>query len=555
MPLTLPDIEGSRPEALAQTAEELSTSTINLQNRIDQQHNAIETLRTDWHGDASQAAVTRAIPNLHRMRHLRDAVHRLHTTLDGGGAQLTRDRTDVLDTATRLRQQGWRVSPAGTVTVEPGSALDRYAATSPLAWLRVRQLAATGTATLTALLAEFDSTDRRVSRDIRTAVEGLIGTLPQAPTDLAVPDGSSAEVQQWWDRLSDTDRRRLLTEHPERLGNLDGVPVAVRSEANIAVLTADIARVEHATRAIPRHQMVRYDNAIAVRDGLRAQRDNTDAPTFLYIYEPEAFGGQGRAAVAIGDPDTADDTAVVVPGTGNNVGWLSDDAAAHVYNETAAADSTRTAAVVAWMGYDAPDSLADPQVGQPGLARRGGELLAADVNALAVTHTGDAHVTVIGHSYGSTTVADAAAGSGMRVDDVVLIGSPGTDLARSAADFHLSEGGHLFVGAASTDPVTHLGGEIALGDDPAADGFGSTRFKAEVAGWTDPISDHSRYLTPGSESLFSIATIASGHGDRLEALGLTAPHRDQLPFTLPGLEVLNLDPETWRPGTGGHTYR
>jgi pimeloyl-ACP methyl ester carboxylesterase len=36
-------------------------------------------------------------------------------------------------------------------------------------------------------------------------------------------------------------------------------------------------------------------------------------------------------------------------------------------------------------------------------------LLARDVNALAVTHqTATSDVTVIGHSYGSKTVADAA---------------------------------------------------------------------------------------------------------------------------------------------------
>jgi hypothetical protein len=64
---------------------------------------------------------------------------------------------------------------------------------------------------------------------------------------------------------------------------------------------------------------------------------------------------------------------------------------------------------------------------------------------------------------------------------------------------------------------------VALGNDPAEDGFGSTRFKAEVPGLSAPWSDHSSYLTPGSESLYSIATIASGYGEALEDLGMTAP--------------------------------
>ena len=93
---------------------------------------------------------------------------------------------------------------------------------------------------------------------------------------------------------------------------------------------------------------------------------------------------------------------------------------------------------------------------------------------------------------------------------------------------------------------------LGLGNDPAADGFGSTRFKAEVEGLTLPWKDHSGYLVPGSESLYSIATIASGHGDRLEDLGMTAGHRREV--RIPFLPPVEVDPETWRPGTGGHTY-
>ena len=65
-------------------------------------------------------------------------------------------------------------------------------------------------------------------------------------------------------------------------------------------------------------------------------------------------------------------------------------------------------------------------------------------------------MTVLGHSYGATTVADAFAGSGMRANDAILLGSPGADLAHSADDFHL-DGGEVYVGAASTDPISWIG--------------------------------------------------------------------------------------------------
>lgn len=337
-----------------------------------------------------------------------------------------------------------------------------------------------------------------------------------------------------------------------------GVPALVRDRVNRQALADDISRVEHATSAISAADIVRYDNALRVRDGLSANAGASACPVLLLTYEPAAFGGRGRAAIAIGDPDTADNTTVLVPGARSSVrdGYLTHPEGRNVYREAVRADPDRTNSVIVWMGYRAPDSLFDPAVVQPAAARAGGRILAADVNALAASHSGVSHVTVIGHSYGSTTVADAAAASGMRADDVVLVGSPGTDLAHRANDFHLPAGGHVYVGAASWDPITGFGGEpqlpvpassatVGLGGDPAADGYGSTRFKAETPGVALPMTSHSSYFDPDGESLFSIGDIASGHGDALADHHMTALHRRRLPA---------FDPERLRPGTDGHRH-
>jgi len=79
-------------------------------------------------------------------------------------------------------------------------------------------------------------------------------------------------------------------------------------------------------------------------------------------------------------------------------------------------------------------------------ARKGGALLAADVNGLWVTHNSltPQHITVIGHSYGSTTVAThlptTTCVPPMRSCSVVLE----RIWAHGAADFHL-DGGHVYV--------------------------------------------------------------------------------------------------------------
>jgi Alpha/beta hydrolase len=170
----------------------------------------------------------------------------------------------------------------------------------------------------------------------------------------------------------------------------------------------------------------------------------------------------------------------------------------------------------------------------------------------------------------------------MHANDAVLIGCPGTDLAHSAADFHL-DGGHVYVGAASTDPVSWIGEgsgmpeewfigklreyglpipfDAGLGRDPTGDGYGSIRFHAEVIDSEDlDRQDHSHYYDMGSEALRSMTDIASGHSDRLATDGLLADGRRQPhigPFRLPGMPAY-IDPEHDRPRDtihDNHAYR
>ncbi len=406
--------------------------------------------------------------------------------------------------------------------------------------------------------------------------------IPEQPAlPIPPPDTNAEVVNRWWTALSPEQKTQLIAEHSMDLGNLNGITADVRDEVNRAVLTDDLNRVRdlatlHGVRVddvlndpgwygLPAADAIRYSNARRTEQGLAASADavnehNQHPDVLLLRYEPGAFAGDGAAAIALGNPDTATNTAVLVKGLGSGVrqGTLANPDGVRLYEEANRADWGKDTAVVMWLGYDAPDTAADPGLYEPNMARTGGRSLAADVNAFTVTHHGPVtHMTVVGHSYGSTTVADAAAGSGMHADDVVLVGCPGTDLARSTADFHLSAGGHLYVGDASQDQVSWFGedaiktpfGGIGLGQDPALDGYGSVRFKAEVPGYSlNPFYDHSHYFDRGSESLFSIGDVVSGHGDALALDGMTARHRGE--YGLPAF----VDPEAGRPATTGHRH-
>jgi hypothetical protein len=394
---------------------------------------------------------------------------------------------------------------------------------------------------------------------------------------LALPpaDTRPEDVKKWWDSMNQGQRDQLIARHPPELGNLNGINAAVRDAVNQAVLNDDLNSTD----------VTRHRNAVRTLDGLNYDRGPEGAnqrPVMLWAYDPLAFNGLGKAAIAIGNPDHARNTALLVPGNGSSVaqGWMTEHVdAINLYDQSLAADREgHYTSVVAWMGFEAPHGASDIRVSEPGMARKGSALLAADVNSLWVTHNSltPQHITVIGHSYGSTTVADAFAHNDMRANDAILLGCPGTDLAHSAADFHL-DGGRVYVGSASTDPITwigesngvpvewlkgrlggsgiHLPPDAGLGRDPAGDSYGSIRFRAEVPD-TESVNErhHSHYYMMGSEALRSMTDIVSGQPDRLATDGLLAdgrrqPHVGQ--SRIPGLPAY-IDPEGRRPRNTVH---
>ncbi|WP_209921517.1 alpha/beta hydrolase [Mycolicibacterium lutetiense] len=588
MSVTVSTVQASQPEQLVAAAADLGTKIATLDTTMAAQRQALAQMRASWQGQAASAAIIKAEQNLNRQEELRARLSALQQALNAGGTQMAFTRNGLLATVGMLRAVGWQISDDGT-------------ATPPLFPLILRLMAPAWTAIIKKLLAAFAQIDAQTAAAIQTAIAGPVPETPPGtlgdPRRLPAPGTSPEDVEKWWDSLSQFEKSQLVAEHPADLGNLNGIPAEVRDSVNQAVLHDDLARVTDVANqygvstdevlanpgnyGLTPADATRYSNAVQTQKGLdkMAAEGKQDRPVMLWAYDPLAFGGQGKAAVAIGNPDKAQNTAVVVPGTGSSVkdGWLEGDNATNLYDQMRLGNPDESTSVIAWMGYDAPDSPTDLRIATPDLARTGGDLLAADVNGLAATHEGaGSNVTVIGHSYGATTVADAFAGSGMKADNAVLIGSPGTDLAHSAADFNLPEDGKVYVGASSSDPVSWLGqagplpdiinrelhyplgAEAGLGRDPAGDGFGSVRFDAEVPGRSGlpDFGDHSRYYDVGSESLRAMTDIANGEASTLADNGLTAEGRRQphigLPdkLDLPGLPPIDLpDWDTRIPGT------
>jgi hypothetical protein len=369
------------------------------------------------------------------------------------------------------------------------------------------------------------------------------------PADAALasmpgPAASSRDVNRWWDALSRDQQLAVIAAAPGSIGNRDGIPPWARHAANTVSLERDLADWGNleSQGLLTDDERQWLGNARAAQDALATIERGIDPQTLddvasqLYLYDPTAFDGDGAVAVAAGDLATAHDVAVTVPGFGTDAqsAQFQADRALDLYEATRSVDGTGGVATMVWIGYDAPDNLpweaegwdAAGVVGED-LAAAGGDRLADLLDGLRDSRDGDpAHLTVIGHSYGSTTTGHAAHDEGIPVDDLVFVGSPGVGGETDGVGDTSIDPDHVWAGSNSRDPIADLGnhgwlhlqsvlGGAGLGADPVEDDFGATRFQAESTtrpGFLD-LGEHSKYFDHGSESLYNLSQIVSGNYD------------------------------------------
>lgn len=100
-------------------------------------------------------------------------------------------------------------------------------------------------------------------------------------------------------------------------------------------------------------------------------------------------------------------------------------------------DAKKLLAAITWWGYDAPPGL--PQSADRTRADAGAPALDAFQTGLRITHHGKKSLnTVVGHSYGSVLVGDAAShGRTLDADQIIFLGSPGVTVDH-VWDLHLT---------------------------------------------------------------------------------------------------------------------
>ncbi|MEU9622341.1 alpha/beta hydrolase [Streptomyces sp. NPDC048155] len=393
-------------------------------------------------------------------------------------------------------------------------------------------------------LAGLPGSGSRVEAAVRDKERDYLNDrIPQSATP--------AQRKSWWEGLTQQQRDQYLDLSPDKIGNLDGIPVADRDAANRKNLPDLISKLEGKTDSKSKDQLA------GLKEIDRQLKEGSQPPMYLIGISDE---GNGRAIVSYGNPDTSKNVSAYVPGLNTSLDeeFAKNDLKRARDTAIGAQGYDPSTASIVWLGYDAPqtpDGLHSLAVAGTGRAEKGGVAYDDFMGGIVATNQNrDPHITAIGHSYGSRTVGAATQRDGgiPGVDDIILVGSPGVGVDR-AVDLGVGSG-HVFVGAAANDPVTklpsktqvavgtvgmilggpagaYLAGDLAdpgdddlwFGKDPASKAFGARRFP--VAPGQPLISTggvsfdaHSNYFDPVRDAMSadSIALIVSGHSDRLK---------------------------------------
>lgn len=317
--------------------------------------------------------------------------------------------------------------------------------------------------------------------DPHPVVNGLPGEdgWPAAVAEVApgvpVPDLGSAspeQVRRFFASLPHAHRMALAERAPGVVGNLDGVPPALRYHAN-RLASGPAGR-----------QLLGYDRR-----------------------------GDGTVIEVLGDLATAEHVAVIVPGTGWRLGnTLRTRSRAPMHPvrvamallaETGRLDRSAAVAAVVWLGYDAPEAV-DRQAMRSERAQAGAPRLARFLDGLP----GGAHVSVLGHSYGA--VVCGLATPVLPADEVVALAAPGMR-ASTAGELRIAR--RVWAARTGDDyirfaPSLRVAG-FGHGPDPVGPQFGAMVFRTTGA------HGHDGYYRPGTESLTNLARIVLGRAPQV----------------------------------------
>ena len=342
------------------------------------------------------------------------------------------------------------------------------------------------------------------------------------------------QVAQKWKALGLTDEEveQLPIEVKFVLAKSDGVPFRVQDAASRAALEYALLNPLAAQRMLGltsdmslsafEAQLKSLDAALT--EAGKSAGNMPNKPTVQLV----GFGshdGAVTAGISLGNLDNASHVAINVSGMNSNVEGIGNGVggAQTLFTETRKADPTANPAIVTWIGYRSPNMI---EVFAGDRAAAGAVPLASFIDGVNAVRGSSGNsmqsFTVLAHSYGSTTAAEALKISRTRVDSFVTYGSAGlegdttVDLLHADNMYSTMAGGDQTAGvglkgSGRIDPIGIPGvDEFSSGNDNGGKRVTMHSMFAEEGEWSLVNWSKIGYLSAGTESAESMGKIIAG---------------------------------------------
>ncbi|AEV81999.1 hypothetical protein ACWT_0983 [Actinoplanes sp. SE50] len=346
--------------------------------------------------------------------------------------------------------------------------------------------------------------------------------------DLAGLKGKTpAQVHAWWENLTRGQQDQAIHDFPREIGWMDGVPATDRDKANRIGLAQQKQYLQDRLHN-PDMRLEAQDTYDELQrlEAIEKGLVQVGPRGLLLGFDTAAYAGNGKVIIAVGNPDTARNTGVWVPGLGTTLEGQTSGNLKRMVDINNAADGFTPGqdgdvSTIYWLGYDTPEPY-NLSVLQDTRSVAGSQPYVDFMQGLRATHESDGgHLVAMAHSYGSTVVGEAAKTGHLPVDDIVVAGSPGMHVG-SASDL-MNDPRHVWAGASDSDPVPRSGAVLDSaavvnpqlieyiehsadadhGLAPSDHSFGANTWMADTSG-------HTHYWDGGSESLNNQAKILAG---------------------------------------------
>ncbi|KAA2266995.1 alpha/beta hydrolase [Solihabitans fulvus] len=540
--ISVPDLRDAEPSIFTRDAQRWK----DLASQVADRDKHLASL-ADWQGAASDAAKANLGEQRKKLADAAEQLGKIPPVLTAVGDRLDRAQQKLREATNTARDNGLdiqsdgTVKPAEFVPAPPGrdpSPPPMPGQPAPSSPPSAQQVAAQLTTTVQDLLREATSADEEAAAALRRLTAQATG-FAVAPGDPTVTSASAAipargtapaEVKKWWDSLNPQQQESLLFAHPDQIGALDGIPAVFRDRANRDVLGEQRSRLDEERIRLESKpnrsddENRRLDDLKGKIGGLDAVADRLKTAPSSDHPQPYLLGistdGNGRAIVAMGNPDTAANVATYVPGTKASLASCRGDLQRSDTTSRAAEKAgSPSTSVIAWIGYDAPQSIV-PEAAEDKYADGAEKDLSRFQDGLRITHEGQpSHNTVVGHSYGTTVVGHTARDMTLNADDVVFVASPGVGVS-DVRDLHLTGetpdqvAQHVHATVAQYDPINVSAG--IHGPSPTNPSFGGTTFDSNPGepgpwyklGWNPGV--HSQYWDDGNKALKNMGDVIAG---------------------------------------------